>query len=248
MPSLGMRARHLASRLRRSARDRALAGADAKTVREDLAARYLHGEGIEIGPLNFPLRLPPGARVRYVDRQPYEELVAEYGAFHAGSAIVAPDVVDDGQRLASFADASLDFVVANHMLEHTEDPIGALRHQLRVLRPGGVLFLALPDPRRTPFDTPRERTSVEHALRDHAEGPAASRRAHYEDWARHAEGVAEADVTERAAALDADDANIHFHVWEPRDFLALLHAADLPADLELAQRNGDEFVVLLRRL
>jgi ubiquinone/menaquinone biosynthesis C-methylase UbiE len=45
-------------------------------------------------------------------------------------------VVDDGARLASFADGSLDFVVANHMLEHAEDPIAALKHQLRVLKPG----------------------------------------------------------------------------------------------------------------
>jgi hypothetical protein len=37
-------------------------------------------------------------------------------------------VVDDGTRLASFADGSLDFVIANHMLEHFEDPIAALEH------------------------------------------------------------------------------------------------------------------------
>jgi hypothetical protein len=35
-----------------------------------------------------------------------------------GRPLVAPDVVDDGARLASFADASLDFVIANHV----EDP------------------------------------------------------------------------------------------------------------------------------
>lgn len=250
MPApLFARARNVASKLRRRARDRvvvAVAG-DPKVHREDLAARYLRGEGIEIGALNFPLRVPPGAQVRYVDRQPHHELVAEYGVLHEGSAIVAPDVVDDGETLASFADASVDFVVANHMLEHTEDPIATLHAHARVLRSGGVLFLALPDPRATAFDAPRERTTVAHLLRDHAEGPHVSRRGHYEEWARHAERVDEEDVAERARQLEADRANIHFHVFEPEGFLAMFAAAEVPLRLELVQRSGAEFVAVLRR-
>jgi predicted SAM-dependent methyltransferase len=74
------------------------------------------------------------------------------------------DVIDDGSRLASFGDQSIDFVVANHVLEHLEDPVAALHHWLRVLRPRGVLFLTLPDAQHTPFDAARERTSVEHLL------------------------------------------------------------------------------------
>ena len=34
---------------------------------EHAAAVYLKGSGIEIGALNLPLRVPPSARVRYVD-------------------------------------------------------------------------------------------------------------------------------------------------------------------------------------
>src|SRR5262249_6184493 len=115
------------SRARRELRN-AVVGrpVDRKSVREDVAARFLRGEGLEIGPLNFPLRLPRSAKVRYVDRQPHDELVAEYGAMYPGAAIVDPDVIDDGERLGSFADASADFLVANHMLEHTEDPIGTI--------------------------------------------------------------------------------------------------------------------------
>lgn len=247
--ALRARARYVVSRLRRRGRDRVVraAMADAKTHREDLAARYLHGDGIEIGALNFPLRLPAGARVRYVDRQPQDELIAEYGAMYPGAAIVAPDVIDDGERLTRFDDASLDFVVANHMLEHTEDPVGALGHHLRVLRPGGIWFAALPDPRHN-HDAPRPRTTVEHVLRDHADGPAGSRRGHYEEWARLVERVAEADVAERATQLEADAANVHFHVWEPEGFARLLLAIDdLPAELELIQRSGAEFVTVLRR-
>ena len=245
---LRARLNHLAARARRRARDRALgSGApDVKTHREDLALRYLGGEGIEIGALNFPLRVAPGVTVRYVDRQPHDELVAEYGVLYPGAEIVAPDVLDDGETLATFADASVDFVIANHMLEHTEDPIGTLGHHLRVLRPGGVLFLGLPDARATD-DAGRERTTVEHLLRDHREGPAVSRRGHYEEWARHWEKVDASDVASRAAELEAQQANIHFHVWEPETFVALLLELDLPAELELVQRSGHEFVIVLRK-
>jgi len=239
---------HRLARLRREARDRVLGRGepDLKVVREDLAVRYLRGSGIEIGALNFPMRVPPGVHVRYVDRQSGEELRAEYGAMYPGVPIVAPDVLDDGERLATFADGSLDFVIANHMLEHTEDPVGTLRHHVRVLRPGGVLFLALPHPVHT-FDAPRERTTVEHVLRDHAEGPERSRRGHYEDWARNVREVAEDDLPEYVRTLEAERANIHFHVWEPQGFLAMIAAAELPATLECLLRTGHEYVVILRR-
>jgi ubiquinone/menaquinone biosynthesis C-methylase UbiE len=39
------------------------------------------------------------------------------------------------------ADSSQDFVIANHLLEHLPDPIGALKEWYRVLRAGGTLFL-----------------------------------------------------------------------------------------------------------
>jgi SAM-dependent methyltransferase len=240
--------RYHAQRIRRELRDDVVRrGGGRKTTREDVAARYLTGDGIEIGALNFPLRVPRRARVRYVDREPLDRLVENYGGLYPGTALVAPDVVDDGEVLGAFADGSADFIVANHMLEHTEDPIGTLTAHLRVVRPGGVLYYALPDARVTAEDRDRGRTSPEHLLRDHAEGPAVSRREHYEEWVRLAERFAEEDVPARAAELESQRANIHFHVWEPRTFAAFVCALELPFELELLQRNGPEFLVVLRR-
>jgi hypothetical protein len=48
-------------------------------VREDLARRYLSGDGLEIGALTAPLRTPPGVTVRYVDRLSREDLIAYDG-------------------------------------------------------------------------------------------------------------------------------------------------------------------------
>jgi len=237
-------------RVKRRARDTVLRrGGDIRTVRGDIAARWLYGNGIEIGALDIPLQLPSGARVRYVDRKDLAGLRADFPNL-ADRAFVDVDVVDDGERLSTFAPNSLDFVVANHMIEHTEDPLGTLAAHVRVLRPGGVLYLAVPD-RRFTFDAVRERTPLEHHLRDHADGPAWSRRDHYRDWVRLVEKFDEADVEARAAQLEADRASIHFHVWELEDFLGLAAEArarlGLPAHIIHGQANDAEFVVVLRK-
>lgn len=216
--------------------------------REELAIKYVRGEGIEIGALNMPLQLPAGTRVQYVDHAPTEELQRTYwhGIGRHNSPLVATDVVDDAEHLHSFADASLDFVVANHVLEHTEDPLGTLQNFLRVLRPGGVLLLTLPDARYT-FDVARPRTTLEHILHDHEAGPDSSRREHYEECARIVDGLSAQALERRVAELEAAHERIHFHVWELESFLEMLPAFGLPADLMCAQAVLDEFSVVLRK-
>lgn len=44
-----------------------------------------------------------------------------------------------------FATGSVDFVVSSECVEHTHDPRQAIREMLRVLRPGGTLFLTTPN-------------------------------------------------------------------------------------------------------
>jgi SAM-dependent methyltransferase len=220
---------------------------DRKTVRADVALRFLRGEGIEIGALCWPLTLPRGARVRYVDYLDEAGLRETYSnELRECPPLVVPDIVDDGTRLASFPDASLDFVVANHMLEHVEDPIAALQHQLRVLRPGGVLYLTLPDARYT-FDASRERTTVEHLLRDNREGPHVSRREHYEECARLIEGRNGDILAKRVEEMEAECLRPHFHVWEPITFASFLAALDPPFSLELLQVSVEEFIVVIRK-
>ena len=44
-----------------------------------------------------------------------------------------------------FVTGSVDFVVSSECIEHTRDPRRAVREMVRVLRPGGVLFLTTPN-------------------------------------------------------------------------------------------------------
>lgn len=59
----------------------------------------------------------------------------------------APDIVADITDMAVVADASCDEVVAGHVLEHIEwpDSFAAIAEFARVLKPGGVVKIAVPD-------------------------------------------------------------------------------------------------------
>jgi SAM-dependent methyltransferase len=218
-----------------------------RDVRTQIAARYLHGSGIEVGALNEPLRLPESVEVTYVDRLGIDQLREEFPEF-ADRALVAPDVVDDGEALGSFPDGTLDFVAANHFIEHCENPIGTLQNHLRVVVPGGVVFLAVPDKRRT-FDVSRPLTTAEHLLRDHRHGAAGSRWDHYLEYARLTDRVPEPH--DRARYLLERGYRIHFHVWTPQtfaEFLSLCHdEISIPFTVDEVQQNDFEFIVVLHR-
>jgi predicted SAM-dependent methyltransferase len=217
--------------------------------RRRVARRYLRGDGLEIGALHAPLRVSARASVRYVDRMDVAGLYEHYPELRA-HRLVQVDVIDDGERLSTQPDSSADFIIANHFIEHTEDPLATLASHLRVVRPGGVLYMAVPDRRRT-FDEHRPPTSLEHIVQDHVEGPARSRREHQEEWARLVEGVAPGEVPARVKALEREDYSIHFHVWAPSEFTDLLGYAraegGLPFAVELLQGNEHEFIAILRR-
>ena len=221
--------------------------AAAEARREELAVRYLRGEGLEIGALHRPLWVPHAERVRYVDFMSREELLSAWSdTYDRAPSVVETTDIDDGERLDTFADQSVDFVVANHLLEHAEDPVGALENWTRVLRPGGIIFLTLPDARYT-FDARRPRTTVEHLLRDHREGPEVSRAQHYREWAEIIECLPQDQIPERIEQLASSQRREHFHVWELEGFLHLLSALDLPVRLEVAQAVASEFSVVLRK-
>jgi SAM-dependent methyltransferase len=217
-----------------------------------IADRHLRGDGLEIGALQDPMPLPAGARARYVDIASREELRRTYPK-KARRHLVPVDIVDDAEKLGTVADASQDFVAANHFLEHCEDPIGTLRNLLRVVRPGGVVYLSVPDKRHI-FDRDRPATTLEHCLRDHEQGPAISRATHYDEVARYAiKAAGETAIAAKAAELAQQNYRIHFHCWSPTEFLPLLCALQtrpgFPAfDLAEFVANEREMVVVLRRL
>ena len=216
--------------------------------RETVAEAYLRGEGIEIGALHMPLRVPEAASVKYVDRMSVEGLRAHYPEL-ADQAFVNVDIIADGERLESIADATQDFVIANHFIEHCQDPIGALLNMFRVLKPGGVLYLAVPD-KRCSFDVDRPVTTLDHLMRDHREGPAWSRRQHFEEWTRLVNKVTDdAEAGRQTEANMEMDYSIHYHVWTQAEMLELLVALRRMRsfEMEIMLMHESEVIFVLRK-
>lgn len=218
-------------------------------LRKVLAETFLAGEGIEIGALNLPLRVPRAAQVRYVDRMPVAALRQHYPEL-ANESLVPVDIIDDGEKLATFDEASQDFIIANHFLEHTQDPIGTIGRLLQVLRNQGILYLAVPD-KRFSFDVQRPLTTLDHLIRDHTEGPEWSRESHFREWVEivcQIQGDAQ-DASVRE--LMEKTYSIHFHVWTAATLLEFLVAlpdhVGVPFAIEAAVRNGAETICVLRR-
>lgn len=236
------------SRIIKKLRGRSV-GTEAIT-RDLIASTYLNGAGIEIGALHNPLRVPGHVKVKYVDRMRAEELRKQYPELNTQN-LVNIDVVDDGEKLANFKDQSLDFVIANHFLEHSQDPIVTVSNQLRVLNPNGILYLALPDKRYT-FDIDRPVTSFEHMVKDFEEGPGWSRRKHFEEWATFVNKTqGEAEIERRTNELLEIDYSIHFHVFTASEivefFPRLKRYVKYAFETELMFKNNTEVIVILRR-
>ena len=147
-------------------------GSSSATIhqtRDAIAAIFLRGDGIEIGALHQPLHLPASARVKYVDRMTVPELRRQYEEL-ADMPLVETDIIDNGEQLTTIGDSTEDFVIANHFIEHCQNPIQTFHNLSRVLKLGGVLYLAVPDKRFT-FDADRPCTTIDHIMRDFSEGP-----------------------------------------------------------------------------
>jgi SAM-dependent methyltransferase len=135
-----------------------------------------------------------------------------------------------------FHDHTLDYVIASHVLEHVANPVAALAEWYRVVRPGGIIYLVVPN-RLSAWDHTRELTTVEHMLDDYVRGTTARDASHIDefvfgvDWARYSPTTAPEDVPAKQAELARgmheaiardEDINIHFHTFEPSNVRELL--------------------------
>lgn len=117
--------------------------------------------GIEIGPLNRPIVTRQMGKIHYVDYATTEELKLKYASEPSVDIdqIVEVDDIWGEKRLPELVGnkAPFDYVIASHVIEHVPDLVGWLKEIHAVLKPGGVLALAIPD-KRYCFDFLRQPT------------------------------------------------------------------------------------------
>jgi len=223
---------------------------DFHGIRRHIADTYLCEDGIEVGALHSPLVVSKQARVSYVDRLSVTDLRKQYPEL-VNSPLVEVDIIDDGELLLSITDASQNFVIANHMIEHCQNPLRTIENHLRVLKPGGILYMAVPDKRYT-FDCDRPVTDLEHLVQEYHHGAESSKLAHFIEWAKLVNKVPEEQVEKHVKHLVEIDYSIHFHVWTQVEFLQLLLYCKQKLlfnfEIELLQKNGMEFIFILRKI
>jgi SAM-dependent methyltransferase len=219
-----------------------LAGIDVATMR-----------GLEIGPLASPRVRKSEGPIRYLDHASATELKQKYetdlGMRDRLDEIVDVDYVIGDKQTTSDAvmqDAPFDYVIACHVIEHIPDPIDWMDDIARILRPGGILSLVIPD-KRYCFDINRSLTEISDlvdanlrhlrqpsyrqvydfnskALLDLVDTAAAWKGdVDYSTATRQGVGDPDHFALEACEQMQTSDAfvDVHAHVFTPDSFLAL---------------------------
>ncbi|PRX32221.1 methyltransferase family protein [Paraburkholderia sp. BL18I3N2] len=129
----------------------------------------LSGIGLEIGPYDQPTVFKSEADVRYLDWKDREQLVRE--CTHPDMIVDIPEIdyVVHSNRYGEYISDKFDYVIANHVMEHAPNMIQWLADLCDMMRPGGVLFLALPD-KKFSFDKYRPDTALSHFVAEYVAG------------------------------------------------------------------------------
>lgn len=201
-------------------------------TRDDLAAKFCKGYGVEIGPGMLPTKVPSGSSLCFVDKRSTEELRTYFS-------------VDDGvtvtARLADFSQASFDFLIAHHVLEHCSNVIEELVAWISYLKDDAILLLSVPIAHCCP-DKARLVTPQTHFLMDYimrTTDTAFESREHIYSflWGWYDQGgLAGRDKQEAQAmvhqAVHAPVNDLHWHVFSAQTFRFVVEIA-----AKLALRN-----------
>jgi SAM-dependent methyltransferase len=179
--------------------------------------------GAEIGAGDAPL---PGLNPRPI----YVDCFKSFGTMAC-----AADYYGHATSLP-FHDHALDYVIASHVLEHVANPIAALEEWYRVVRPGGIIYLIVPN-RRATWDRNRPLTTVEHMQDDFVARTTPADATHIDDfvndvvWPEWCPTIPADEVpakkVEVAGILHGSVArgegiNLHFHTFEPVNVRGLI--------------------------
>lgn len=234
------------------------------------AKHLVHLECLEIGPFDCPVLT--GSSVRYFDLMSQQELAARaaaLGRLHGRTPRI--DYVSPTGDLGIVGDAAFDAVLSAHVVEHQPDLVRHLREVGRILRPGGIYVIVIPD-KRYCFDHFIRDTTIADVLdmhvlaaRVHRPKSVIEHRAMtcHNDPVRHwagDHGDAHIPLEAVSRALDeyraADGGYVDVHAWQfhPLQFRSIMEQlvdlglSDLrPIRVYGTLRDSFEFIAVLER-
>lgn len=213
--------------------------------------RYAKGNGLEVGAGVNPAMVPLGTTVQYADRFTPEEQLGD--AELNGWQPVDVTYVTPAETLATVPSQNFDFCIAFHLLEHTQDPIRTLQNFHRILRPRGVLLIAVPDRDRNELDSARPLTTFAHVLQDYEQGPAASREGHFSEAGELGFRLSGSELASYVSnGMSSEKVHTHFHVWSAKSFIEFIQDAHrylgIPVSLNEMFTQEHEIVVALSQV
>lgn len=151
-----------------------------KFKESQLAHQFLDGlRGIEIG---ASIHNPFGLKTLNVDYTDDINTAFKQDEIRQFGECQKVDMVSAGDALP-FLDNTWDFVISSHVIEHFYDPVKAVKEWLRVVKPGGFVYIIAPHKERT-FDKDRPRTTLEEIVHNHdfPNPPVPDHHGHYSVW------------------------------------------------------------------
>lgn len=217
--------------------------------RKEISKSFIKGRGLELGAAHAPLYVDDDVKIKYVDIVTAEQ-TSKWHPELQGCRFVEVDILDDGEILSKVENHSQDFIIANHFLEHTRDPIGTIKKHISKLKEKGILYYAVPRKEYT-FDRDRKITTFKHLLNDYNHGGTSSLLEHYEDWVRKIDKVNDENtIKEYVKRLVDLDSRIHFHVWDTdafEDFILKTRRILGSFDIDFWSECENEVIVVLRK-
>jgi len=217
------------------------------------------GDGLDLGPWHMPFETPNG-RAILVDRYSVQEMRKVFSEFSIETAVELPnsDVVAnfDLDGLKEFDSDSQDFVIASHLLEHLFQPFLFLAEIHRILKPNGLVFIALPDKRFT-FDHCRFSHTFNHYLQEMQKGWIPPDADHIDDYISEVVGKSKDEISEYDRSVELAR-SFHVHVFSDSEFMRILRKMISKLNLSFEFIDGarsdsnsgnyEEFVLILRKM
>jgi SAM-dependent methyltransferase len=214
----------------------------APPVMVALAQEHLRGRGLEFGALHSPLQVDASCEMTYADHYLNDEL---YEVFPEIEEQYRDQMVDVDLRvdlnhsdLSDLEPLDFDFFVANGVMEHLTNPVAFLANVARIMRPGAMLYLAVPD-RNYAFDSRRDVTPFEHFWDEYERGVTEVTDDHFVDYLQGLGVEIPVDTAAREALFAEQRRHtIHVHVWDEGSFAEFLRLAEERVPLSLERVGG----------
>lgn len=110
----------------------------------------------------------------------WEGNISADDSYRYKSRVLGKQHIADATDLTSISDGSYEFVLSSHSLEHIANPLKALTEWIRVLKPGGLVLLIVPN-KNYCFDHRRPTTTFSHLLEDYQANIGEDDMTHFEE-------------------------------------------------------------------